>query len=82
VTVEGQIGEIQMMEPPLASTMRALLESKKNATLYSLDGSGVKGQIIDVSEDGTTVTLRNVDDYVFDVAAVVMVKIERAPSEG
>lgn len=73
--------EMTSPEPPLAATLRHLAAIGKYGTLHVIDGSRIKGKIVDVSSDGTTVTVDNVDTYVFDTAAIVFVKIENSAGE-
>jgi len=86
--IGGELGEVQfaeltMQEPPLTRLFRSLAGSPRLVTVNSLDGSTIKGRVTDVADKGTTVSIENGEHlFVFDIAAVCLVKLERAiPSE-
>lgn len=74
-----QLAELEVPQPPLAAPLRERLVS--TVMVCAIDGSRVKGVVKSVSEDGTLAHLWNGDDYFFDVAALVLVRVDNPSGE-
>lgn len=67
-----------MTEPILARVFRVRYDDKLHVVVHTVDGGAVVGQVIDVSDDGTIVTiLGERDEYMIDVDRVCVIQTAR-----
>lgn len=71
----AHFGELTLPEHALAARLRDAQAKREPVTICSADGSAIKGLIVDVTENGELVDLKNGDDlYTFSVAHISLLK--------